>query len=137
MPTRGGHQRVPAELSIQMGVNVHKPRGDDLALCVDHPGVGGRVDLADLDDTVAADPHVRRHARCAGAIYNLATANNQIEAHTIPLLSGCSAVTHAPDRLAGATNDWPRSSRSALSRRGRLGFDTTVRVSALTVGRGN
>ena len=77
MPARRCKQRIPHRLAVIVRVHVdpagrdQKPRGVDLP-------PGRSEPAADRGDPVAFDGHVTRKCRFAGAVDNVAAANNDV-----------------------------------------------------------
>ena len=81
---------VPRGEAVIVGVDVDEARHDERAVGVDDacPLAVGGVDLTDLDDVAARDRDIGRAGRCAGAVDDRATADDEVV--------GCHVVSLAP-----------------------------------------
>ena len=92
VPARRREQRVPADLRVEMGVQVDEARRDQPVGRVDLASAAA-VDLADRDDAVAADPDVGRPTR-----------RGPVPSITVPLRMTRSSV-HRASRYSGAGSE--------------------------------
>lgn len=94
MPADGGKQRVPADLGIQMGVDINKAGGDHQAIRLDHLArwAGG---AANRGDHAAINGDIANKRLAPGPVHYQAAANDDVVGHAF-----------LPD-LLGAARLWP------------------------------
>ena len=80
MPSHRRHMRIPADLRIQMGVQVDEAGRDDEALGVDF-FLANALHFANGGDGTAVDGDVACDRRTAGAIDDGAVADDQVMSH--------------------------------------------------------
>ena len=92
MPGRGCYLLVPANLTVEMGVNVHKAWCYQLALGV-YFSLSAAVYVANLNNSTVRDRYVSGEAFGAGSINNGSVSNNDVIVH-------CDPPAQAPAELA-------------------------------------
>ena len=80
MPADGGAVRVPADLRVEVGVDVDEPGRDRRALRVDL-AVSPAVDLAQGGDDAVRNAQIAGAAFAAAAVYEGAAANHEVIGH--------------------------------------------------------
>ena len=80
MPARGGDCGVPPDLGVQVGMNVHKTGGDELAFGIDGP-FGRSGHRTDFSDAVALDGNIRMALLTAGTVDDGPVFNDDIVGH--------------------------------------------------------
>ena len=85
MPARGGDRGVPPDLGIQVGMNVNKTGGDELAFGIDGP-FGRAAHRADFSNAVALDGNIRVSLLAAGAVDDGPVFNDDIVGHDSSLM---------------------------------------------------
>ena len=78
VPRRRGEQRIPADLTVVMGVDVDEPGGDDEPVGVDRAPGGGSRKVTDLGDDAVVDRHVGSARGISGAIHQGAGADDEV-----------------------------------------------------------
>ena len=113
-----GHRRdlrIPANLRVQMRVQIDEPRRHVEAVGADFL-TPFAVHLAHFDDGVAINRHVRLHRRTARAVHQRPASNYQIVTHRSPPEGDCSQ----PPTIGQRATDNHRVGKSAP----KFGFDT-------------
>ena len=85
VPAHRRQRRIPANLGVEVGVQVDEAGGDGHALGVDLPPPLA-LDLAHLGDAAAFDGDIARHRLRAGAIDKLSPANHDVVHWNVPPL---------------------------------------------------
>ena len=92
VPGDGRHVRIPADLGVQVGVQVDEAGGDRMAAGVDFfDALGGYV--AHGNDGVAVDGDIRGERFGAGAVHDGAVADYEIMCHLLALSLTCGMAT--------------------------------------------
>jgi len=77
---RGAGGRVPEQLGVVVGVQIHEARSDDQPGGIERaPGSLPRVGIADADHPAAPDSDVGDPTRPAGAVHHSPTADDAVE----------------------------------------------------------
>jgi hypothetical protein len=88
VPARRRRHRVPADLGVEVGVDVDEPRAHDATFCLDRLAAVA-VDIAHGRDPVARHRHVAPERRSPGAVDHRPVPDHQVVSHARPLvLSG-------------------------------------------------
>ena len=82
MPTGRRHLLVPADLTVEMGVDVDEARSEQLSLGVDRAG-GAALDPTDLGDPPVLDRDITPECRSAGSVHDSGVGHDEI-IHSIP-----------------------------------------------------
>src|SRR4030095_539356 len=89
MPAANRAVGVPVELGIVVGMEIHKPGGDDEPAGIDHLGSVAGIETADFGDLAILNADIRAVARHARAIDDRAVFNNGIKLrHMFPSFVG-------------------------------------------------
>ena len=89
VPANRGQRRVPADLRVQVGVQVHEPRGHRKTLGVDLL-LPLAVDLADGGDQSVVDRQVAGYRTRAGSVDEFAATNHDVMCHWVLRISSRS-----------------------------------------------
>jgi hypothetical protein len=84
VPARRRRDRVPADLGVEMGVDVDEPRAHDPPLGVDRLPAAA-IEVAHGGDPVAGDRHVAPERRTPGAVDHGPVSDHEVVCHACPL----------------------------------------------------
>ena len=99
MPADRRAARIPADLGIEMGMDVDEARRHMQAVGVDF-APGAAADLADFGDQATVDGHVAGKGLAAAAVNNLAATNHDVMCHRKSPLQSLLSSLNQPCQLA-------------------------------------
>src|SRR5205823_9928038 len=102
----------PADLGVEVGVDIHEPGADDASRGVDRLAAVS-VDVTDSGDPVAGHRHVGPERRTPGAVDHGSVPDHEVVCHACPLQRGAIGA-YARSKTALAPSIRPRQTYTLI-----------------------